>query len=64
MSHQRKVHEMKDFKTLLKNAGPDEVQDICDEMVELGIELEEVADEEKDYAIFNKVARCWKPNLK
>lgn len=53
----------KDYKELLKKAKPSEVQSICDEMIKKGIEVEDVADAEKDKDIYNKIAMHWKPNF-
>lgn len=50
-----------DYKKRLQDAKPYEVQAICDEMMSKEIELEDVADEEKDKEIYNKVAMFWRP---
>lgn len=52
-----------DYRTKLLHAKSHEVQKIVEEMIENGIELEDVADEEKDAAIYNKVAMWYRPKL-
>ena len=50
-----------DYRTRLLHAKPHEVQGIVDEMMKKGIELEDIADEEKDAFIYAKVSFWWKP---